>query len=69
MAGAASDLGQTVLSGALVGILGALTADQRPVQQPVPVAPSIERPAGLGIPTSTLLLAGVGIFVVVQLLK
>ena len=68
MAGAAPDLGEVLLAG-LAGIFGALTTSDQPRQEPIPVAPTITRPPGLGISTNTLILIGVGAFVLVQLLK
>lgn len=70
MAGEAPDLGSSILTGALTGILGALTASVTPRQEPVPVAPSIERPPMVfGLPITTLLLIGIGAFVAIKLLR
>ena len=69
MAGEVPDTGEGILIGALTGILSALTGAKQPVQAPIPVAPSIARPTVLGLPLPTLLLVGVGAFVVLKLLK
>lgn len=66
MAGEAPDVGD-VLLGAVGGIFTALAGGTPPVQKPIPVAPSIARPGAL--PTSTLILIGIGAFVLVQLMK
>jgi hypothetical protein len=70
MAGDAPELGQAILAGILTPILGALKADDAPERIPTPTPPTIERPGLIaGISSGTLLLLGVGAFLLFKLAK
>lgn len=70
MAGEAPDLGDAVLAGILAPILAALGGDSTPTQAPIPVAPSIARPALIfGLPAMTFALLAGGAFLLFKLAK
>jgi hypothetical protein len=71
MSGAAYEVGQGALVGALTGILGALdTGAGEPTREPTPTPPSLARPTMiLGLPIATVVLLGLGTFLVMRLAK